>query len=114
MDEIERVVEVKNIPEQIYLQIGEEIEMDDVEDFENIQNNYEITWCKDKINDNDIEYIHKDKLLSEKEIVEFICKEVCEEPKEKGKCSVEESENMKCMVIKTVREKLVGKIKKVT
>ena len=59
---------VKNIPKNIYLQIGEEFEMDDVEDFNNIQNNFEITWCRDKINDNDIEYIHKDELLSEEEI----------------------------------------------
>ena len=42
---------MKNVPEKIYLQIGEDCP-DDV-DFYELS---EITWCADKIHDNDIEY----------------------------------------------------------
>ena len=42
---------MKNIPKTIYLQIGEECH-DDI-DFNELSG---VTWCVDKINDNDIEY----------------------------------------------------------
>lgn len=38
-------------PERIYLQ---------VEDFDETEFDYETTWCDDKINDDDIEYIRSD------------------------------------------------------
>src|SRR6185312_7779555 len=45
---------MKNIPEKIYLQIGDEC---DGEDFNELS---EVSWCKDKIYDNDIEFERKD------------------------------------------------------
>jgi hypothetical protein len=47
---------MKNIPEKIYLQVDTEDE-ELYNDFEELQ---EVTWCQDKINDNDIEYIKND------------------------------------------------------
>lgn len=44
-----------NVPDKIYLQIGEEIPDDT--DFNQIS---EVTWCKEKIFENDIEYIRAD------------------------------------------------------
>jgi hypothetical protein len=41
-----------NIPKTIYLQIGEECPMDD-EDFNKLHG---VTWCAERINENDIEY----------------------------------------------------------
>ena len=43
---------MENIPEKIYLQIGDDCP-DDI-DFKDL---HEVTWCVDKINDNDIEYM---------------------------------------------------------
>jgi hypothetical protein len=42
---------ITNIPEKIYLQIGNDCPED--EDFNDLS---EVSWCKDKIYDNDIEY----------------------------------------------------------
>ncbi len=42
---------MENIPEKIYLQVDPENEQP--ESFDDLA---EITWCRDKINDNDIEY----------------------------------------------------------
>ena len=44
---------MKNIPRKIYLQIGEDAEL--AADFNELSRE-DITWCEDKINDNDIEY----------------------------------------------------------
>ena len=44
-----------NIPEKIYLQIGDEC---DSEDFNELS---EVSWCKDKIYENDIEFVLKEK-----------------------------------------------------
>jgi hypothetical protein len=44
---------MKNIPKKIYLQIGEDC---DCEDWNDVYPSHEVTWCGDKINDNDIEY----------------------------------------------------------
>lgn len=43
---------MKNIPKKIYLQIGEDNGI--IDDFNKLS---EVTWCEDKINDNDLEYI---------------------------------------------------------
>lgn len=43
---------MKNIPEQIYLQIGD-IENSDFNELS------EVTWCKDKVHNTDIEYVRK-------------------------------------------------------
>ena len=43
---------MKNIPQKIYLQIGEDAE--DVESFDDLS---DVTWCADNINQNDIEYV---------------------------------------------------------
>ena len=45
---------MKNIPNKIFLNIGYEPEMGD--DFNDLG---EVTWCVDKVNDNDIEYQRK-------------------------------------------------------
>ena len=41
---------MKNIPEKIYLQLGEDIG----EDF---KDHHEVSWCVDKIYDTDLEYV---------------------------------------------------------
>lgn len=58
-----------NIPKTIYLQIGDECPTDDGEDFNKL---YGVSWCADKIFENDIEYVSKDVL------VELIKKRVLE------------------------------------
>ena len=45
---------MKHIPNKIHLNIG--CDPKDVEDFNDLS---EVTWCADKINDNDIEYQRK-------------------------------------------------------
>lgn len=52
---------MKNIPDKIYLQIGEETPKD--ADFEELD---EVTWCQDRINDNDVEYVKADKAIYSK------------------------------------------------
>jgi hypothetical protein len=42
-----------NIPKTIYLQIGEDCPTDDGEDFNKL---YGVSWCAERINENDIEY----------------------------------------------------------
>lgn len=46
---------MKNIPKKIYLQVDSENEKP--EDFKELR---EVTWCEDRINDSDIEYVKKD------------------------------------------------------
>jgi len=52
---------MKNIPDKIYLQIGDETP-DDV-DFKNLD---EVTWCSDRINEKDIEYVRVKKKNAKK------------------------------------------------
>ena len=60
---------MKNLPDKIYLQIGEDINIDSNTDFNTLE---EVTWCKDKINNNDIVYIRADlKQLSEETRKDF-------------------------------------------
>jgi hypothetical protein len=46
-----------NIPKTIYLQIGEECPTDDGEDFNDLS---EVSWCAERINENDIEYANEE------------------------------------------------------
>lgn len=57
-----------NIPKTIYLQIG--IDCSDDEDFNDLS---EVSWCAERINENDIEYVLKEKesdIISDAEIIE--------------------------------------------
>ena len=45
---------IRNLPKKIYLQIDPENEKP--EDFKELR---EVTWCEDRINDSDIEYVIK-------------------------------------------------------
>jgi len=48
---------MEDAPKRMYLNVGE----DPPETFEEMRHNYEmITWCEDKIDDGDIEYIRAD------------------------------------------------------
>jgi len=53
---------MKNIPKKIYLQIGD----CDCEDWNDVYPLNGITWCIDKISDNDIEFIRKEQIDTEK------------------------------------------------
>lgn len=46
-------MKIKNLPKTIYLQIGEDCDHDD---WNKIYPSHEVTWCEDKINNNDIVY----------------------------------------------------------
>ena len=50
-------MKMKNIPERIYLQIGAETPKDC--NFEELD---EVTWCQDRISENDIEYVRVKKV----------------------------------------------------
>ena len=50
----------KNIPKEIYLQISDDCDTDDFLEETKIvgdEGDVGITWCEDKINDNDIRYV---------------------------------------------------------
>ena len=55
---------LKNIPQKIYLQIGFEPGEEDQEDF----NSLCVTWDKERIFDNDIEYVLPSKQLSNEDV----------------------------------------------
>ena len=61
---------MKNIPEKIYLQVGEDVEQD--EDFHNLYREA-VSWCDERIFHNDIEYIRKDLIPQYMQ-----CDEACE------------------------------------
>lgn len=46
-------MKIKNLPKTIYLQIGEDCDHDD---WNKIYPSHEVSWCEDKINNNDIVY----------------------------------------------------------
>ena len=58
---------MKNIPETIFLNLGEftEGEWQDVKegDFSELRKEWEITWCEDKVHSHDIEYVRKDTIV---------------------------------------------------
>lgn len=51
---------MQNIPEKIYIQIGEEVDTDEDIDFNELA---EVSWCSDKIYDNDLVYFNNVWLL---------------------------------------------------
>ena len=55
---------MKNVPETIYLNLGQmtEEEWDEVKekDFDALRNEWEITWCEDKVFEHDIEFVRAD------------------------------------------------------
>lgn len=53
---------MKNIPDKIYLNLGDECPYN--ADFRNLS---EVTWSEDKVNDNDIEYVRKSEWINVKE-----------------------------------------------
>ena len=61
---------IKNIPEKIYLNLGFDKDklIEDI-DFEELWQSGEITWCRDKINDTDIEYYASQKQVSMEKII---------------------------------------------
>lgn len=54
---------MKNLPEKIYLQVCGDCNANDCENckFEDLEDN--VTWCKDKIFDKDIEYTRTDAFI---------------------------------------------------
>lgn len=57
---------MKNVPEQIFLNLGEITDDEwrelSEKDFSEISKEWEITWCEDRIFKHDIEYVRKDSL----------------------------------------------------
>lgn len=53
---------MKNIPDKIYLNLGDECPYN--ADFRNLS---EVTWSEDKVSDNDIEYVRKSEWINVKE-----------------------------------------------
>lgn len=60
-------MKIKNLPEKIYLQIGEDCDCDN---WDEMYPTHEVTWCADKINDNDIVYILDKRRLEKPEETE--------------------------------------------
>ena len=83
MEKRNKQMKMKNIPERIYLQIGEDTPKDC--NFEELD---EVTWCQDHVSDNDIEYVRKEK------VIEIIKKE----------CEFNELESIACEI-----ERLINK-----
>jgi hypothetical protein len=49
---------MKNLPDKLYLQIGEEA--DDSDDFNSL---YGVSWCDDQIHKNDVVYVREDIMI---------------------------------------------------
>ena len=49
---------MKNLPDKLYLQIGEEAE--DSDDFNSL---YGVSWCDDQIHKNDVVYVREDIMI---------------------------------------------------
>ena len=73
---------MENVPEKIYLQIGEETEATD--DFNELCRHGDITWWKERIFKSDIEYQHTaelDRLRAQNaELVQTLKEIMCEMP----------------------------------
>lgn len=52
---------MKNIPDVIYLQIGDDCDCEDFKEMV-IEHGEEITWCEDRKNGNDIKYTIAEKI----------------------------------------------------
>jgi len=72
-------------PEKIYLQVCGDCNANDCENckFEDLEDN--VTWWKDKIFDNDIEYIRKDAFI--KKACEAFCKVRCDGHPPRSTCT---------------------------
>jgi len=57
-------IKIKNLPKKIYLQIGEDCECSN---WNEIYPSHEVSWCEDKIEDNDIVYILDKRRLKKNE-----------------------------------------------
>lgn len=55
---------IKNLPKKIYLQIGEDC---DCEEWEKIYPSHDVSWCEDKVNNNDIVYVLDKRRLKKEE-----------------------------------------------
>src|SRR5690606_9455716 len=66
-------MKIKNLPKTIYLQIGEDCDHDD---WNKIYPSHEVTWCVDKINNNDIVYRLDKRRLNEPKTKEQIFEEI--------------------------------------
>ena len=60
---------MKNVPKKIYLQISQYAPTDDFKELNRVS---DVTWCEDKINDNDIEYVLASELEAMKNIINFL------------------------------------------
>jgi hypothetical protein len=56
---------IKNLPNKIYLQVGD-LQENEIVDFNELT---DVTWCEDKINDSDIEYYLQDKKTIAKGVI---------------------------------------------
>ena len=50
------MAKMKNIPQKIYLQIGDQPDKEFETEENDFNNLSQVSWCKDRINDNDLEY----------------------------------------------------------
>lgn len=55
MEDKELIQKIKNIPDKIFLVIGEENDISDLKDFKSLDYEY-VLWSEDRINSTDIEY----------------------------------------------------------
>lgn len=63
-------MKIKNLPKTIYLQIGGDCDHDD---WNKIYPSHEVTWCVDKINNNDIVYRLDKRRLNEPKARSVAC-----------------------------------------
>jgi hypothetical protein len=56
---------MKNIPKEIYLQLGDDPDIND--DFKELR---EVTWCADRINKNDLKFVLADVRVNEVAVCE--------------------------------------------
>jgi len=62
---------IKNTPKKIYLQIGDDINIDDFDKLSGV------TWCEDNINKSDIEYVLKDSICPKCGMKKPVNKKLC-------------------------------------
>ena len=71
---------IKNFPEQIYLQCGD-CSCEEVIDYNEMA---EVSWCEDRIDDDDVRYVRADLYISRKELMLKLAKMVHHTPRPKG------------------------------
>ncbi len=100
---------MKNIPTKIYLQLGPQAP-DETDDFNEASKDGAVSWCADKVDGHDIEYIHKDAaqmifdgLIAEnKRLLDLI--EIV-----RRYAAVEYSESVSCRVIASEIQQIIPK-----